>query len=70
MSHVKDDRLRFHTKRRIAGLTLRATDVDWSYGHGPEVTGPTEALIMTMAGRLIALDDLAGEGKPTLISRG
>jgi uncharacterized protein (TIGR03083 family) len=69
-SFVKDDRLRFHTKRRIAGLTLRATDVDWSYGHGPEVTVPTEALIMTMAGRLIALDDLAGEGKPTLISRG
>ena len=57
------------TKKRIAGLTLRATDVDWSTGSGPEVTGTGEALMMMMAGRQVALDDLAGEGKATVAGR-
>ena len=50
------------TKRRIAGLTLRATDTDWSHGTGPEVAGPIIALVMAMTGRKAALDDLTGEG--------
>jgi hypothetical protein len=29
--------------RRITGLQLRATDIDWAHGHGPEITGPGEA---------------------------
>jgi uncharacterized protein (TIGR03083 family) len=66
---VKDDRHRFGAKKRIAGLTLRATDMDWSHGHGPEVTGPGEALVMMMAGRSVVLDDLSGEGKVTLVTR-
>jgi uncharacterized protein (TIGR03083 family) len=66
---VKDDRLILHAKNRIAGLKLIATDMDWSTGDGPEVTGPGEALVMTMAGRVVALDDLSGEGKATLASR-
>ncbi len=37
---VKDDVHIFGTKKRIAGLKLTATDVDWSHGNGPEVTGP------------------------------
>ena len=40
--------------------------MDWSHGDGPEVKGPAEALVMTMAGRLVALDDLSGEGTATL----
>ncbi|SEH73556.1 TIGR03083 family protein [Mycolicibacterium rutilum] len=55
--------------RRIRGLTLRATDVDWTHGSGPEVTGPGEALMMAMTGRPAALDDLSGPGKPTLTQR-
>ena len=66
---VRDDTHRFGTKKRIAGLKLTATDMDWSHGLGPEVTGPAEALVMMMAGRLIALDDLSGEGKATLVTR-
>ena len=46
-----------------------ATDMDWSHGNGPEVTGPAEALVMMMAGRLVALDELTGEGKITLVTR-
>jgi len=66
---VKDDRLILHAKKRISGLKLTVTDIDWSNGDGPEVTGPGEALVMMMAGRVVALDDLSGEGKATLVGR-
>ena len=58
-----------HTKKRISGLRLLATDVPWSTGDGPTVEGPLESLILAMAGRRAALDDLAGEGVATLSSR-
>jgi uncharacterized protein (TIGR03083 family) len=57
-------------KKRIAGLTLRATDAEWSTGTGPEVTGPLLSLVLAMTGRSVALDDLSGEGVATLKSRG
>ena len=56
-------------KRRIAGVTLRATDTDWRHGSGPEVTGPAIALLLAMAGRKTALDDLTGPGVALLRSR-
>jgi uncharacterized protein (TIGR03083 family) len=59
----------FGSKKRVRGLRLRATDVDWSAGSGPEVSGPAEALIMAVGGRPAALADLAGDGLPTLASR-
>ncbi|KUI23506.1 DinB family protein [Mycobacterium sp. GA-1285] len=55
--------------RRIRGLRLCATDVDWSHGQGAEVTGPGEALMLAMTGRPAALDDLDGPGKATLAQR-
>ena len=58
-----------HGKRRVAGLTLRATDVDWTSGTGPEVTGPAMSLILAMVGRKAALVDLAGPGLEVLRSR-
>ena len=63
---VKNDVHIFGAKKRITGLKLTATDMDWSHGHGPEVIGPAEALVMMMAGRQVALDDLSGEGKAAL----
>ena len=66
---IKDDRLVFGTKKRIAGCRLTATDMDWSHGSGATVTGPAEALVMLMAGRMVALDDLSGDGIATLASR-
>ncbi len=48
--------------RRIRGLRLRATDVEWRHGAGPDVTGPGEALLLAMTGRPAALADLDGPG--------
>jgi uncharacterized protein (TIGR03083 family) len=56
-------------KRRVAGVTLRATDADWSHGSGPAVEGPAMALLMATAGRRAALDDLTGPGLDTLRPR-
>jgi uncharacterized protein (TIGR03083 family) len=55
--------------RRIRGLRLRATDVDWTHGDGSEVSGPGEALLMAMSGRRAALADLEGPGKAKLAQR-
>jgi uncharacterized protein (TIGR03083 family) len=44
------------------GLTFSATDVDWSHGSGPEVSGPAAALLPTLAGRTAALHELTGDG--------
>ena len=57
------------SKRRISGLTLRATDAEWENGTGPLVSGPVLALVVAMTGRKAALDDLAGEGVDILRSR-
>jgi uncharacterized protein (TIGR03083 family) len=56
-------------KKRIAGVKLVATDMDWMHGEGPEARGPGEALLMAMNGRKAAIDDLEGEGVATLRSR-
>ncbi len=56
-------------KRRLDGLSLRATDQDWSWGSGDEITGPSEALAMAVSGRAVALDDLAGQGVDLLRHR-
>jgi uncharacterized protein (TIGR03083 family) len=57
------------TKRRISGLTLRATDTEWSTGNGPEVKGPIVTLLMAMTGRKVAAGELSGEGAETLAAR-
>lgn len=51
------------------GVRLVATDLDWSHGKGAEVRGTGEALLMAMAGRAAALDDLEGPGKAKLAQR-
>jgi uncharacterized protein (TIGR03083 family) len=43
------------------GLALDATDVGWSHGEGPAVSGTGEAIMMAMAGRP-TLGELSGEG--------
>lgn len=58
-----------HGKQRSQGLRLRATDIDWSAGAGPEVSGPAASLILAVCGRGVALSDLAGDGVETLRSR-
>jgi uncharacterized protein (TIGR03083 family) len=56
-------------KRRSAGLRLRATDVAWVRGEGPEVAGPLISLIVAMAGRKGAQSDLTGDGVSTFAGR-
>ncbi|MCE9622425.1 MAG: maleylpyruvate isomerase family mycothiol-dependent enzyme [Actinomycetia bacterium] len=56
-------------KKRSAGLKLRATDVDWTFGDGPEVAGPGMDLILAMSGRAKSLDNCTGEGVATMRGR-
>lgn len=59
----------FGSKKRTRGLSLRATDVDWSWGEGPEVSGSGEALLLTMLGRTHPLPELSGAGLETFTTR-
>ncbi len=52
----------FPAPKLFHGFRVTATDADWSAGEGIGVAGPIEALILTMAGRFTALDQLHGEG--------
>ena len=56
-------------RKRIRGLTLTATDLDWTTGEGPEVTGPGEGLLMALAGRRGITPELSGPGLPQLARR-
>ncbi len=55
--------------KRIRGLTLVATDLDWTTGAGPVVEGPAESLLMALAGRGGVTAELSGPGLPTLAGR-
>ncbi|MGH3766414.1 MAG: maleylpyruvate isomerase family mycothiol-dependent enzyme [Pseudonocardiaceae bacterium] len=55
--------------KRIRGLTLIATDLDWTAGNGPAVEGPAEALLMALAGRPGAVAALSGPGQRILADR-
>jgi uncharacterized protein (TIGR03083 family) len=63
------DRVGAGGAKRARGLRLRATDVDWATGTGPELHGPAEALIMALAGRSAAVKDLDGEGVAVIAAR-
>jgi hypothetical protein len=57
------------SRTHVAGLQLRADDGPFAAGTGPLVTGPTLALVMSMAGRVPYLAELDGPGVPALRSR-
>ncbi|MCC7076818.1 MAG: maleylpyruvate isomerase family mycothiol-dependent enzyme [Acidimicrobiia bacterium] len=52
----------FAPAKRVKGLRLEATDLDWTHGDGPSVRGSAEALVMAAAGRTAAIADLEGDG--------
>lgn len=56
-------------RKRIAGVRLLATDIDWSHGEGLAVKGTAEALLMATCGRQVVLDELEGPGVRTLQER-
>lgn len=53
----------------LDGVRFEADDLDWVNGHGPQVSGRAEALLLVLTGRSVALGSLAGEGLPTLRAR-
>jgi uncharacterized protein (TIGR03083 family) len=53
-------------KELVARIRLTAADADVSIGVGPEVSGSTLSLLLAVAGRRAALDDLHGPGVATL----
>lgn len=59
----------FGARRRTKGLRFEADDVAWTWGDGPVVQGPGEALFMAMLGRADALPDLSGDGRATFAGR-
>jgi len=56
-------------KTRVAGLTLKATDTNFSVGSGPLVEGPAISLLLAASGRKSALDELSGPGVEALRER-
>ncbi len=54
---------------RVADLQLRADDSPFVAGRGALVTGSTLALVMSMAGRSVYLDELEGPGVQLLRAR-
>jgi len=56
--------------RRLGrGLRLTATDIDWTSGRGREVRGTADDILLAIAGRRAALDDLAGPGADVIRAR-
>lgn len=61
----------FWARRRLHGIRLRATDVDWSAGAGAEVRGPIQALLLLLTGRTgTVLAQLDGPGVARLADPG
>jgi uncharacterized protein (TIGR03083 family) len=59
----------FLPKGRVDGLRFVATDLDWSAGEGPTVSGAAPDLASAISGRDAALAALTGDGLDTLRSR-
>ncbi|MGY3337258.1 uncharacterized protein (TIGR03083 family) [Streptomyces filamentosus] len=57
------------SKTAIAGLRVEATDGPFATGSGELLRGPTLSLVMGMAGRAAACEDLEGDGAEVLRAR-
>lgn len=56
-------------KGRAKGLRFESTDLDWSWGDGPLVTGPAVDVLLAVSGRTVGLAGLSGAGSDSLASR-
>ena len=53
----------FWARRRLRGMQLTATDIDWTAGEGAGIRGPIQALLLLLTGRTeTALPHLTGPG--------
>lgn len=53
----------------VTGNRWATDDTAWAHGAGPEVRGPSAALVTTLLGRAGALQDLSGDGVEALRAR-
>jgi uncharacterized protein (TIGR03083 family) len=60
----------FTSPKRLAGLRFVATDLDRTWGSGPDVSGAGVDLLMAICGRPVGSDALTGDGVAQLHSRG
>lgn len=60
---------RWFLRRGTRRLRLEATDVDWATGTGDIVRGPALVLLLALAGRHSACDELEGDGVTSLRHR-
>ncbi len=58
-----------NSRKSLKGLSFSATDIDWTHGSGPAISGPGLALAHAMWGRLQSLNELVGPGVETLRTR-
>ncbi|MBB5912681.1 uncharacterized protein (TIGR03083 family) [Nocardia transvalensis] len=57
-------------RRRLEGIRLSATDIDWTHGAGAEIRGPITALLLLVTGRITAVrDQVTGPGVEELTRR-
>lgn len=56
-------------KARVAGVTLTATDTDFTFGTGPPAEGPAISLLLAVSGRKTAHADLSGPGAEMIAGR-
>ena len=60
----------FWARRRLRGVQLLATDIDWSAGAGVELRGPIGMLLLMLTGRTAtAVPHLSGPGVHTITER-
>ena len=59
----------FLPPKRLAGLSLVATDLDRTWGSGAVVSGRGLDLLLAVCGRRVALEQLEGDGLVTLTAR-
>lgn len=60
----------YGAKKRFAGASLSASDLDWTAGAGSStITGPVTDLLLVATGRAAGLDHLSGSGMEDLTSQ-
>ncbi|AKK02727.1 maleylpyruvate isomerase family mycothiol-dependent enzyme [Corynebacterium epidermidicanis] len=69
LDFYKNSNLLIGTKSRIAGVQLKATDTDWSFGEGPAIEGQMLALLMAATGRREYLNEFTSEGLAIISGR-
>jgi len=68
LRHVWGSRF-YGAQKRLTGLRLIATDLDWAEGEGAEVRGPGGELLLLLTDRRVALENLDGPGLAAAATR-